>query len=47
MTAIGEADYLLLQKEIPMEINTLAAKLAHSLGKMVILDCGGQNAAIG
>ena len=29
-----------------MEINTLAAKLAHSLGKVVVLDCGGQSTKI-
>lgn len=42
-TAIDNNDYLLLQKEIPMEIDLLAAKYAKSKGKTVILDCGGRD----
>jgi hypothetical protein len=40
---IDSCDYLLLQKEIPMELDTLAAKYAKSKGKIVILDCGGRD----
>lgn len=40
---IEACDYLMLQKEIPMAINTLAAIYAKSLGKIVILDCGGSD----
>ena len=29
-----------------MAVNTLAAKLAHSQGKTVILDCGGQDVPV-
>jgi ribokinase len=42
-TAIENNDYLLLQKEIPMEIDVLAAQYAKSKGKTVILDCGGRD----
>jgi ribokinase len=40
---IDESHYLLLQKEIPMSLNLVAAKYAHSRGKVVILDCGGRD----
>lgn len=40
---IEQSDYLLLQKEIPMELVLVAAKYAHGLGKVVILDCGGRD----
>jgi ribokinase len=40
---IDASDYLLLQKEVPMEINLAAAKYAHSQSKVVILDCGGRD----
>ena len=33
----------MLQKEIPMEINVLAAELARKEKKTVVLDCGGRN----
>ena len=40
---IEESDYLLLQKEVPMGVNLSAARYARSLGKTVILDCGGRD----
>jgi ribokinase len=40
---IEESDYLLLQKEAPMGVNLSAARHARSLGKTVILDCGGRD----
>ena len=40
---IDQADYLLLQKEVPMGVNLSAAKYAYSKGKTVILDCGGRD----
>lgn len=40
---IEASHYLLLQKEVPMEINLAAAKYAQSQGKVVILDCGGRD----
>jgi ribokinase len=40
---IDRAEYLLLQKEVPMGVNLSAAKYAHSQGKTVILDCGGRD----
>ena len=33
----------MLQKEVPMHIDVLAAKFAYSKGKTVILDCGGRD----
>ena len=36
-----------LQKEVPTELNALAAKYAKSKGKTVILDCGGRDDEIG
>ncbi len=35
-----------MQKEIPMTLVEAAAIYAHSLGKIVILDCGGQDLPI-
>ena len=43
---IDACDYLMLQKEIPMAINILAAKYARSKGKFVMLDCGGSDEEI-
>jgi len=40
---IKDCDYLLLQKEIPMSLVEAAAIYANSLGKTIILDCGGQD----
>lgn len=36
----------MLQKEIPMAINILAAKYAKSQNKIVMLDCGGSDEEI-
>lgn len=41
--AILNSKVLMLQKEIPMEINVLAAELAKKEKKIVVLDCGGRN----
>lgn len=41
--AIDKCDCVQLQKEVPTELNTLAAKYAKSKGKTVILDCGGRD----
>lgn len=41
--AIASADILLLQREIPQEINTLAAMYAQQNGCKVILDMGGKD----
>jgi hypothetical protein len=43
---IDSCDYLMLQKEIPMAINVLAAKYAKSKNKIVMLDCGGTDEEI-
>ncbi len=43
---VDGCDYLLLQKEIPMSLVLAAAKYAHSKGKIVVLDCGGQDSPI-
>ena len=43
---IKSCDYLLLQKEIPMSLVKASSCYAHSLGKTVILDCGGQDEPI-
>lgn len=43
---IDQCEYLLLQKEIPMSIVEEAAVYAFNKGKVVILDCGGQDAPI-
>jgi len=40
---IDQCEYLLLQREIPNEINLLAAKYAKEKGKTVMLDCGGRD----
>ena len=40
---IDSCDYLLLQKEIPMSLVEAASVYAYSRGKIVILDCGGQD----
>jgi len=42
-TAIDKCKYLLLQREIPNEINLLAAKYAKEKGKFVMLDFGGRD----
>lgn len=39
--AIAAADMLLLQREVPQEINILAAKYAQAHNCKVILDMGG------
>ena len=41
--AIKGADILMLQREIPEEINALAAKTAKEFGCKVLLDMGGQD----
>eukprot|EP01016_Furgasonia_blochmanni_P025744 TRINITY_DN2755_c0_g1_i11.p1 TRINITY_DN2755_c0_g1~~TRINITY_DN2755_c0_g1_i11.p1 ORF type:complete len:366 (+),score=47.38 TRINITY_DN2755_c0_g1_i11:91-1188(+) len=46
MKAIDQADTLLLQMEIPQEINVLAAMYATSSDKLVMLDCGGRDEPI-
>ena len=43
---IQSCDYLLLQKEIPMFLVEAASVYAKSIGKKVILDCGGQDEPI-
>ena len=43
---IDQCDYLLLQKETPMSLVLAAAKYAKNKGKVVILDCGGQDSPI-
>jgi len=44
--AIDESSLLLLQKEIPLEINILSAKYAKKQNKIVALDCGGSDYTI-
>ena len=39
--AIAEADILLLQREVPQEMNVLAAKYARANNCKVLLDMGG------
>lgn len=41
--AIGSADVLLLQREVPEEVNILAAKYARANGVKVLLDMGGKD----
>lgn len=41
--AIAEAEILLLQREVPQEMNILAAKYARAHNCKVILDMGGQD----
>jgi ribokinase len=41
--AIDRSKIVLLQREIPNEINTLVAKYAHFKGKLVVLDVGGRD----
>jgi len=41
--AIDECSVLLLQKEIPPELNLAAAQYAKSKNKLVVQDCGGRN----
>lgn len=41
--AIMSSAVLMLQKEVPMEINVLAAQLAKKEGKLVVADCGGRD----
>lgn len=43
---IQSAAALLLQREIPEEINLAAAKVAKESGKLVVMDCGGQDSPI-
>jgi ribokinase len=42
-TAIDECELLLLQKEVPEELNLIAAKYAKSKNKIVVQDCGGRD----
>ena len=44
--SIINAKALLLQKEIPIQINLLAASLAKKNGTITVLDCGGRDDAI-
>jgi len=44
--AISRCDALLLQREIPDQINLEAAKVAKSNGKIVVMDCGGRESPI-
>jgi len=43
INAIDRSKIILLQREIPQEINILVAKYAHSKGKTVVLDLGGRD----
>lgn len=45
-TSIDKCALLQLQKEVPTQINVLAAKYAKSKGKIVMLDCGGRDDVI-
>lgn len=44
--AIDNSRFILLQKEIPIELTTLAAQYAKSKNKIVMLDCGGRDEQI-
>jgi len=44
---IKEAGILLLQREIPEEVNIQVAKVAHTAGVPVVLDVGGEDGPIG
>ncbi|EGR29373.1 ribokinase, putative [Ichthyophthirius multifiliis] len=44
--AILQSRFLLLQKEIPLKISTLAAQFAKKYQKIVMLDCGGTDEKI-
>lgn len=46
INAIQKSTLLMLQKEIPDQINILAAKYAKENKKMVMLDCGGRDEPI-
>jgi len=41
--SIASADILMLQREVPQEVNTMAAKCAKANGCKVVLDMGGED----
>eukprot|EP00357_Protocruzia_adherens_P034192 CAMPEP_0114994958 /NCGR_PEP_ID=MMETSP0216-20121206/13442_1 /TAXON_ID=223996 /ORGANISM="Protocruzia adherens, Strain Boccale" /LENGTH=315 /DNA_ID=CAMNT_0002358905 /DNA_START=21 /DNA_END=968 /DNA_ORIENTATION=- len=43
---IRKGDYLILQREIPEEVNIIGAKIAREAGKMVVMDAGGMEKPI-